>query len=285
MSMSPLPVRVITPHSGLDGFRVAIASLTGGFGQARALAWRFFLKDTRADHRQSALGYVWLLIPPLINALTWIFLNNQRIITIHTGGVPYPVFVLTGTILWNAFNTSIVGTLGVISGARAFIGKVNFPQESLLYAAFLKSVVDAAIAAVILLPVIVIFHLEWRAAMLLFPLALLACILLGAALGLFALPVAALYSDVSRGIHLLLRFGFFLTPVIFPLPSRGASRQFMLANPVTAVIVTGRGWLTGSGEALPGAFALVLAISLFFCSVGLVFYKVILPHLVERMSS
>lgn len=284
-SGAPLPVRVITSHSGLDAFRSAIKSLVTGFRPARELAWRFFLRDTRADHRQSILGYVWLIFPALANTLTWVFLNDQKIITIDSGPVAYPVFVLTGTILWTAFNASLMSMLGVVSGARSFLAKVNFPHEALVYSALLKSLVDASIAAMILVPALVIFRVPLHPSMLLFPLALLGSLALGCALGLVALPVAALYSDVGRVIQLVLRFGFFLTPVIFVLPASGVARQLMLLNPVTPLIVSGRSWLTGSAEAMPMAFVVVSVVSLLLAAGGLVFYKAVLPRLVERLNT
>lgn len=277
--------RVITPHSGLDAFKTAIRSLTGNFRQARLLAWRFFLRDTRADHRQSLLGYFWLVVPALANALVWVFLNSQNVINIDSGDVPYPLFVMTGTILWTAFNAALMAQLGVINNARPVLGKVNFPHEALVYSAFLKTLVDAFIAAMILVPTALILRAPLHASMILFPIALLASLFLGATLGLLAVPVAALYADVGRGVQLVLRFGFFLTPVIFPLPAPGFARTLMLLNPVTPVIVTGRAWLTGSAEAMPVAFAIVVLASLFLLSLSLVFYKVVLPHLIERLSS
>lgn len=279
-----LEVRVITPYSGLDAFRDAVNGLWTGFAQARKLAWRFFLRDTRADHRQSVLGYFWLVVPALANTLTWVFLNNQKIIQIDSGPVAYPVFVLSGTILWTAFNGSLMSMLGVINAARGVLSKVNFPHEALIYSAFFKSLVDASIASLLLIPAIIVFGTPLQPAMLLFPVALLGSLLLGCALGLIALPLAALYADVGRIVQLILRFGFFLTPVIFPLPATGLARSLMLLNPATPVIVSGRAWLTGSAEAMPTAFIAIFASCVALCGIGLVFYKVALPHLIERLS-
>jgi lipopolysaccharide transport system permease protein len=58
----------------------------------------------------------------------------------------------------------------------------------------------------------------------------------------------------------------------------------MLLNPITPVVVTGRDWLTGSGEGMPGAFAAVFAAAIVVLIIGILFYKVALPHLVERLS-
>jgi lipopolysaccharide transport system permease protein len=278
-----LPVRVLEPHSGLDAFREAVRSLWTSFGQARQLAWRFFLRDTRADHRQSLLGYIWLVVPALANTVVWVFLNDQKIIQVNSGAVPYPLFVLTGTVIWTAFNASLMVMLSVIGDARGVLAKVSFPHEALLYAAFLKSLLNALITSLVLIPALILFATAWQPAMLLFPVALIASLLLGCALGLIALPIAALYADVGRAVQLILRFGFFLTPVIFALPPAGVARRLMLLNPVTPVIASGRAWLTGSGEAMPGAFLAVVAGCVIVLALGLLVYKVALPHLIERL--
>ena len=277
---SELTVRVIVPHSGLDGFRFALRSLFTGFPQARELAWRFFLRDTRASHRQSLLGYFWVVFPPLVNTLVWVMLNKSDVIRIDSGAVPYPLFVLAGTVLWTAFNGAIMASMGVVGEARGILAKVNFPHESLVYTAFLKSLVDAVIPAVLLLPALLIYQIPLHTTALLFPVSLIAALLLGLALGLILVPIASLYADVGRAVQLALRFGFFVTPVIFPLPAAGLTRSFMCLNPLTPIIVSGRSWLAGSGEVMPTGFFGILLIA-----IGLLFFKVTIPHLIERLSS
>lgn len=268
----------------MEAFRDAIASLRDDFSQAKALAWRFFLRDTRAEHRQSLLGYFWLVFPALASTLIWVFLNHQQVIQIDTGSIPYPIFVLSGTILWTAFNSSLMAMLGIVSAARGVLSKVNFPRESLVYAAILKSSIDAGLAALLLVPALFLFGIHWTTSTLLFPVALAGSLVLGAAIGLGLLPIAALYSDIGRVVQFILRFGFFLTPVIFQLPRGGIARTLMLLNPATPIIVTGRTWLSGSGEALTLAFWIVLIAGVSLFAVALLFYKVALPYIIERVS-
>lgn len=278
-----LDLRIITPHAGLEGFRTAVTSLWREFGHARSLAWRFFLRDTRAEHRQSLLGYFWLIVPVLANTLTWVFLNDQQVIRINTGSVPYPLFVLSGVILWTAFNGGVMAMLGVVNLARGFIAKVNFPHEALVYSAILKAALDAALASILVIPVVAFFGTQWSLEMLLYPVALAGSLAVGAALGLLLVPVATLYGDVSRGIQLLLRFGFFLTPVVYALPPAGMARSLMMVNPATPVIASGRAWLTGSNESMPAAFSLVVAAAVLIFFAGIVVYKVAMPHIIERV--
>lgn len=280
-----LPVRVIVPHSGLASFRFAMSSLWVGLPTAMRLALRFFLRDTKAAYRQSLLGYFWILLPPVANTLVWVMLNRSGVVSIDPGGVPYPIFVLAGTVLWAAFNGAIVATLGVVGEARGVLSKVNFPHESLVYNAFLKALVDAAIPASLIVAALFLFPVELGFHALLFPVALLGLLLLGMAIGVILIPLATLYTDVGRGVQLALRFGFFVTPVIFPLPAADPARTLMSLNPATPLIVSGRSWLVGTGDTMPVAFFGIILGSLLVIAIGLLLFKVAMPHLIERLSS
>ncbi len=251
----------------------------------RGLAWRMFLRDTRATYRQSFLGYFWLLLPALANTLVWVFLNGAKVVNIDSGDVPYPLFVFTGTVLWTAFNGSLVGAMSIIEEARGTLAKVNFPHESLILTAFGKSLLNTAATAIFVIPFLFLYHVEFRTTMLLFPLGMLATMLCGTALGLIVVPFAALFSDLGRAIHLGLRFGFFLTPVIFPVPKSGWGHQLMVLNPATSLFVTSRSWLIGGEPPMYLAFSLVVFASVILLTLGVVMLKVALPHIIERISA
>ena len=280
-----LQERIITPHNGIEAFTDASRSMVRDWPFTRGLAWRMFLRDTRATYRQSFLGYFWLLLPALANTLVWVFLNGAKVVNIDSGDVPYPLFVFTGTVLWTAFNGSLVGAMSIIEEARGTLAKVNFPHESLILTAFGKSLLNTAATAIFVIPFLFLYHVEFRTTMLLFPLGMLATILCGTALGLIVVPFAALFSDLGRAIHLGLRFGFFLTPVIFPVPKSGWGHQLMVLNPATSLFVTSRSWLIGGEPPMYLAFSLVVFASVILLTLGVVMLKVALPHIIERISA
>jgi len=280
-----LPIRVITPHGGLEAFADAIRSLVRDFPQSRALAWRMLLRDTRAMYRQSLLGYVWLFLPPLATVLVWVFLNSTSLVSIDAGKVSYPLFVITGTVLWTAFNSSVMAMLEITGSARAMLSKVNFPHEALILMAFGKAFLNSVIPAFLLIPTLLLYEIDSGASMLLFPFGLIAIILLGCAIGLFFIPIGALYGDVGRGIQLALRFGFFVTPVIYALPPSGPTRTLLLWNPVTAPLVSSRAWLIGGESALVLEMVLILLMSIFLLVFATIVFKVVMPHMIERLGS
>jgi lipopolysaccharide transport system permease protein len=284
-SRHPLRERIITPHGGLDAFREAWRSIIQDFPQSRSLGWRLFVRDTMATYRQSLLGYFWIMLPPLATAFIWIFLSSQQLVTMDTGGVPVPMFVLTGTILWTAFNMAVIGMQAIMSEARSVLSKVNFPHEALVISAFFKTLLNTTVPALTLLPAMVAFGIPIEPHVVLFPIAFVTLILLGCSIGLLLVPLSALYSDISRAVQLALRFGFFATPVIYALPTTGSLRTLMLCNPVAAPLVSGRHWMIGGGEALWLPTMAIVAISFVVLVIATLVFKVTMPHIIERLNS
>jgi lipopolysaccharide transport system permease protein len=280
--MSPLPVRVITPHDGLDAFRHAFTSLIRDRHFTRELAWRMFVRDTKAMFRGSFLGWFWIIVPTLANSLVWIFLSGSNVISIQTGSVPYPVFVFVGNLLWTTFNGCLVGGLGVLSEAQGTLSKVSFPHECLVLLVLWKALLNVAVTCLALPVFLLLYPMDLRLQMLLFPLGMALTMLCGLSLGLILVPVAALFQDLSRAVHLALRFVFFLTPVIFPLPAAGLARKLMLWNPATSLIVTSRSWLLGGEQPDAAVLTIVSVSSLLLLLLGIVALKVALPHIIER---
>lgn len=280
-----MPVRIITPHNGLEAFTHAIRSIVDDFPQSGALAWRMLVRDTQAMYRQSVLGYVWLFLPPLATVLVWVLLNGTSLVNIDAGEVPYPLFVITGTVLWTAFNSSVMAMQEIIGSARSMLSKVNFPHEALIIAALGKALMNSLIPAVLLIPGFLIYNVSLGMSALLFPVGFLTVILLGCAIGLLFVPIGALYGDVGRAIQLGLRFGFFATPVIYALPASGMPRTLLLWNPVTAPLVSSRSWLFGGESVLPTETAVVFMVSVFVLCIATIIFKVVMPHLIERLNS
>ena len=149
-------------------------------------------------YRQSLLGYVWILLPPLFTSLIWIFLNDQQLVVGDTGGAAAPMFILTGTVLWTAFNTAVIGMQGIMGEARSVLSKINFPHEALIISAFLKTVMNALLPALILIPAALTYGIEVGTSACLFPLGFLTLLLSGAAIGLFLVPVRRLALALDR---------------------------------------------------------------------------------------
>jgi lipopolysaccharide transport system permease protein len=282
-----LTVTVYTPDSGL---RSPVALLRGFFGDIRSekfadLTWRLVVRNISATYRQSVLGVLWLFIPPIVTASIWIFLNSQKVIDVGRTAIPYGLFVLAGNLLWQGFAQSLAAPIQAVNRERNTLTKLNFPREALLAAGFAELCVNAFVPMLVLIPVLIYFHVVPSLAMLLAPLAIVLTLLTGFAAGLLVTPIGLLYQDIGRGIPVLARFWFFVTPIVYPIPASGWGARLLPWNPATSLICVARDLLTGQPPTLVPAFCIVVSTAMVALSFGLLVYRLAMPHIVERMSA
>jgi len=252
---------------------------------SRELAWRLIVRDIQTRYRQSALGLVWTLVPPIVTAIIFIFLNRQKILNVSSGEIPYPVFALVGAITWQVFVESTTTPLRVVRQNLAIVSKVAVPIEAFVMASMgqvaFTTLIQYSVVLVILAVAGIPFSLGFVAA--LGTLALL--LVLGTTLGLLLVPLGALYTDIERGMETALRFWFFVTPVVYPTPQSGVLSWIFAINPVSPFITVTRGLLTGSAVEGVGSLALVSGLALVGLGFATILYRLSVPVFLERSTA
>jgi lipopolysaccharide transport system permease protein len=249
------------------------------------LARRIFLRDIRARYRQSVLGFLWILLPALAQTAIWLFLNASNIVNGGETDIPYPVFVLVGTLLWQSFSEALFTPSNQITNAAQMLARVNFPPESLLLAGLTDAAVNTAVRLVVTVPILLLYDVGIGWSFLLAPIGILALLGLGFSIGLVIAPFSLLYHDLSRLLMLVTGFWLLVTPVAYTIPSSGPGRLIAVLNPVTPLLETTRNWITGGALTPPDLFAPVAfgAVALLF--LGWVLFRLSMPHLVDRFGS
>jgi lipopolysaccharide transport system permease protein len=276
---------VYTPDSELLNFPRLLRHMGQDLRASRELAWRLLVRNISAQYRQSLLGYAWAFVPPLFTSLIWIFLQSQKVFGIGATGMPYVVFVITGTVLWQTFTEALNGPLQMVTASKSMLTKINFPREALILAAVGQVLFNFAIRALLLVAVMIWYRVPLTSGILLAPLGVLALIGFGTAIGLLLTPLGMLYQDVGRGLGFATQALFFLTPVIYPVPQASFAAALIELNPVTPLLTSTRDWLiTGEASLLPG-FLWVSAGTLLLLFGAWVLYRIAMPHLISRMSA
>ena len=253
--------------------------------EAHALGVRLAKRNIKAMYRQSLLGYFWTVIPPLITTMVWVFLNSQSVVNIAVTDVPYPLFVVTGTMLWQIFSESVSAPLRGVGSGKSMLAKINFPREALvltgIYTVFFNTLIKLGLIALIF--AIYGFLPDISALFALF--GVISLIIFGSSVGLLLTPLGMLYSDINKGITIVLQFAIYLTPVIYPEPTSGTAASLMQYNPVAPLITTTRNLLLGSPA--PGIydFLVISLISFALFILGLFFYRMAMPIIIERVGS
>jgi lipopolysaccharide transport system permease protein len=193
---------------------------------SRFLAFQLAKRDIAAQYRQSYLGVLWAFIPPIATALVWMFLNSSGTVALDDSGIPYPVYVFSGTLLWSIITESINSPITNTNAAKSILTKINFPKEALITSGILKLLFNTAIKIVLLLVIVLAFGLSLSWSLLLFPFAILAGIIVGTTIGLLLTPIGMLYTDISRLITFGMQFLMYATPVVFVVPQSGVMKKF-----------------------------------------------------------
>ena len=250
---------------------------------SREVAWHLFVRNLRSQYRQSFLGYIWIVLPPIVTMLLWVYLNWTKTLAIAQTAIPYPIFVLTGTMLWQLFVDALYCPLNQLGAARNLITKVRVPHEAILVSGLGVLLFNFAVRSVVIFAGLLLFHCPITAGLLLAPIGLLVLILLGLTLGLLLAPLGLLYQDISMGLTLVMSFAFFITPIVYPVPTKWPASLLATLNPVTPALETTRNWIAlGPVVAAPGFFIVGAAAFILFVFAWLA-YRLATPHLVARL--
>ena len=252
---------------------------------SRELGWRLATRDIKARYRQSALGIVWAFLPAIATAGLFIVLNKASIIKVEQTSIPYPAFVMVGTLLWQIFLDGLNAPIKSISSSKSILVKINFPREALIVSAMLQAIFDICVKLLVLIAVLVIFQINLTWWVLLAPLAIVMLVMLGFMVGLALTPISILYTDISMGMGTFTTLWLFATPVVYPIPTNGTLATLIKINPVTPILVPTRDLITTGTFSYLTEFTVISALVVIGLLAMWIIYRISVPILIERISS
>lgn len=220
------------------------------FGWAELWAHRellYFLafRDIKIRYKQTAIGIAWALLQPVLTTaiFTVIFSTLARF---DSPGVPYPLFALSGLMIWLYVNSSITTASTSFTSNTNLVTKVYFPRILMPAAATLAGLADLAFSIVVLVPVMVYYGIGFSVQMLLAPVFLLMAILLAASIGVLFAALNVRFRDVKFALPFILQVWMFISPIFYPLdilPEK--ARLVFVFNPLTGILQGFRSSLFG----------------------------------------
>jgi len=229
-------------------------------------------KDIKLKYRHSYIGVLWSMLNPLLMmvVLTIVFeaLFRRQI-------EYFPVYVLTGRVLYAFFAEATNTALDSIHANAQLIRKVYVPKyffpTSRVFSAFITNM--AAFVPVILAMLVLGMDFSLYNLLVIVPLLLLLVISVG--VGLILATIAVFFRDMKHLYSILLTVIMYMTPIFYPesiVPERYL--PIMELNPLFPVVRMVRDTLMHN--TLPGAGDLLFAsgYALLYLLVGLVvFYR------------
>lgn len=217
------------------------------------LVWR----NLKVRYQQTVVGVGWALLQPMLYALVFTIIFG-RLAGIPTNGIPYPIFVLSGLIVWLFVAQAFPQASASIVMNPHLVTRIYFPRIILPLAAITTAIGDLIISFLLLIVFMVWYGIGPSLGVFLFiPMLLVAvATVLGLSLWLSALYVP--FRDVGHLLPVMVQIWMFLSPVIYPSNLLPPKYSFLyVLNPIGVVIDTSR-WAFAGGTA-PGLYAIAVS--------------------------
>jgi ABC-2 type transport system permease protein len=186
------------------------------FNKYRFLLYELVKKNIKLKYRRSYLGVLWTLIEPL---LTMIVLTVVFGTFFGRGDKTYPVYILTGRLLFSFFSSGTRSALKSISGNASIIKKVYVPKYMYVLANILSNFIIFLISLIVLVGVAVVLQVKptGYAALCIVPLLIL--FVLTSGVGLILATLDVFFRDIEY-IWSVLSMLIMYASAIFYFPDR-----------------------------------------------------------------
>ena len=203
--------------------------------QYRSLIRNLVSKDLKVRYKNSALGFLWSLLNPLLMMVVFTFVFTQ-LLNQHIQA--FPVFVLTALLPWNWTATAVTaGTASLVDNAP-LINKVYFPRVLLPVSVVLSTGVNYVLAMPALFLMMAVFGRAFTPWIVELPLIVLIQAIFVTAVVLILAPLNVYFRDTTVLVEVGLLAWFFMTPIFYPVEAvvpHLAAWMYRL-NPMAAIV-------------------------------------------------
>src|SRR5215203_2187442 len=233
------------------------------------LTWR----DVKVRYKQTAIGVVWAILQPVLTTaiFTLIFSTVTRF---ESQTVPYPLFALSGFLVWLFVFNSISFAAGSLVGNSNLVTKIYFPRLFVPISATLSGLFDLLFGFAVLAAMMIYYVSKGAIApswqILTVPFFVFLAVLLAVSLGNLFSALNVRFRDVKFALPFALQVWMFASPIFYPTSL--LSERWMLVfaiNPLTGILDGFRSSLFGAPFDLPvigvscASLIVLMVISLF----------------------
>lgn len=240
----------------------------------KELFYFFTWRDIKIKYKQTALGFLWAVLQPLLMMVIFTFFFG-RALNVPSQNLPYPIFVFSGLLLWNTFSSGLTNSANSMVNNAQIIKKIYFPRLIIPVSSILVSLFDFLMAFVLFVPLLLFYkqHVSW-AAIWSWPLALVISVVATLGPGCLLAALNVKYRDFRYVIPFLIQILFFLTPVIYPVSmlKYPILQYIIVMSPMYAAVELFRYPLTGVDLNIT-FMALSFSVGVILLLVGLIYFK------------
>jgi lipopolysaccharide transport system permease protein len=204
------------------------------FFKYRFLLMELVKKDIKIKYRRSVLGIFWSFMEPLLFMIVLTIIFS----TLFQNSIPnYPVYLLTGRLVFMFFATATRGSMRSIYGNASTIKKLYVPKYIFTLGMTLSNLVTFLLSLIILIAVMIVTQAPFTLFIFtsIIPMALLLIFTIG--VGLILATITVFFRDVEHLYGVFTTLLLYGSAIFFPPEIIPAQFQFLLYfNPVFVYI-------------------------------------------------
>lgn len=212
----------------------------------RELLYFMTWRDIQIRYKQTAIGVTWAILQPVLTTavFTVIFSNFAKF---DTSDVPYPLFALSGVMIWLFVHTSITMASNSFVANTNLVTKVYFPRLILPLAATFAALTDLIFSVVIVILLMLYFGVAVTPQLIFAPVLLMMAILLAASFGTLFSALNVRFRDVKFALPFMLQVWMIASPIFYPSNLLTEKWRLVFAlNPLTGILAGIRSSLFGT---------------------------------------
>ena len=226
------------------------------FWAYRELVGNLTVADLKNRYQNTALGFLWSLLSPLLLALVLYFVFRF----LYGQGPEFPRYLIVGLMTFRFFSTGTINALYSIIGKPSLVTKVYIPREILVLSNVLSTLISSLLEFIVTIPILFLLSPELPPTLWLFPLLFLVYFWFVYGIGLFLASLYVYFRDLNQIWEVLANMLFFLCPIIYPMVQiTDRVMPFYLLNPLTEFIIMYRDLMVYGN--LPSLYSLLLTLA------------------------
>lgn len=217
------------------------------FHKYRYLLSQLVKKNIKLRYRRSYLGILWTLIEPLLTMIVLSVVFGALLGRNRTDpafdGVPFPLYVLTGRLLYSFFSSSTNTAMKSIRNNSAMIRKVYVPKYIYPFSGVLSNFVIFIISLIVLFGVMVFFlatgsyHAPMNWHMLTSVIPLLNLFVLALGVGMILATLCVFFRDIEYLWSVMLMLIMYCSAIFYFVDQMSGSAQRLIKiNPLFGII-------------------------------------------------
>lgn len=195
-------------------------------------------RDISGKYKDSTLGLFWSILNPLLSmiVLTMVFS------LIFKGKIPnFPVYLLTGKLLFDLFANATTGAMNSIKGNSEIIKKIYVPKYMFAIGIVCSEFVNFLISLIVLVAVMIATGAPFYFELVYSVIPIFFLIILTTGVGLILATATTFFTDIRYLYGVLVMLLSFMTPLFYPVDI--IPQQYLFAykiNPLYAAVTSFR---------------------------------------------